>query len=290
MIKLEVRGDNDFLMGVISSLKMLGKKAMPSTHKAFKIAANTIIANQWREYALGGDIPGAPRKLKNPKGGYAAAIKTRQIGTAHFRVTNDSKVAPFLEYGTSELDMKKTHPYGDRSRVANKGTKKNPRWVPYVIIPFRWGTGDDESPGSFRNIIPKGIYQMIQSDMKAGRFIRTRISGTDKTESNFWGDEVQRNQYETETGEPGWGTRIEGIGGKIEGMVAMMAESGREKRRSNYFTFRIISADSPADSWIKPAQPALHITRHVVENTKDKVSDLVRMGMLHDLGRLGGRV
>lgn len=290
MIKLEVRGDDDFLMGVISSLQMLGKKSMPSTHKAFKIAANTIVANQWREYALGGAIPGAPRSLKNPKGGYALAIKTREIGTAHFQVTNDSKVAPFIEYGTSELDMKKTHPYGPKSRVANKGTKKNPHLVPYLIVPFRWGTGDDESPGTFRNIIPKGIYQMIQADMKAGRFIRTRISGHDKTEMNFHGEEVKRNEYETEVGDPGWGTRIEGIGGKIEGMVAMAAESGKEKRRSTYFTFRIISADSPQGSWIKPAQPALNITRHVVENTKDKVSELVKMGMLHDLGSLGGGV
>ena len=288
MIKVEVRGDNDELMGVISCLQMLGKNAMPSTHKAFKIAANTIIANQWREYALGGEIPGAPGKLKHPKGGYAAAIKTREIGPAHFRVTNDSKVAPFLEYGTSELDMKKTHPYGKRSRVANKGTKENPRWVPYVIVPFRWGTGDDASPGAFRNIIPKGIYRMIQADMKAGRFIRTRISGNAKTEPNFQGEEIKRNQYETEDGEPGWGTRVEGIGGKIEGVVAMAAESGRERRRSNYFTFRIISADSPSDSWIKPAQPALHITRHVVENTKDTVRDLVSAGMLRDLGPLGG--
>lgn len=287
MIKLEVTVDRT-LMEMISGLEKL-KDSMPNTKRAFKFAANTIVAEQWRKYAMGGEIPGG-QKLKNPKGGYAAGVKTEKVSDMHYRVINESKVAAFIENGTPEHDMKKTHPYGPKSRVANKGTKKNPRLVPYLIVPFRWGTpdGSNESPGHFRNIIPKDIYKMIQAEMKASRFIRTRIKGNDKIEPNYWGEEVKRNEYETEDGHPGWGSRIESISGRIQGLTAFPAESGKEKNKSNYYTFRIISADSPADSWIRPAQPAKNITRHVVANTRDQVSSLIEAAIKMDFGIGGG--
>lgn len=289
MIKLEVTVDS-MLMDLISNLQSLGGKALPNTSKAFKMASD-IVANQWRDYALGNSDISGLEKLKNPKGGYAAGIKVEKVSDMHYRVVNGSKVAAFIEHGTPEHDMKKTHPYGPKSRVANKGTKANPRLVPYVIVPFRWGTpnGSDESSGHFRNIIPKDIYKMIQAEMKASRFIRTRIKGNDKIEPNYWGDEVRRNEYETEDGKPGWGSRLEAISGRIQGLTAFPTESGAEKRHSSYFTFRIISADSPAGSWIRPAQPARNVTRHIVNNTKDKVSNLIEAALKMDTG-MGGSV
>ena len=53
-----------------------------------------------------------------------------------------------------EYDMKQTHPYGKKSRVSIKG-------IPYLIIPFRWGTpnGKDTKRAHFNNVIPQKNYE-----------------------------------------------------------------------------------------------------------------------------------
>ncbi|MBA7699373.1 hypothetical protein ES703_108068 [subsurface metagenome] len=83
-----------------------------------------------------------------------------------------------------------------------------------------------------------------------------------------------------------WGNRLRGLKvefANLEGMVVF--DTGTPKAvHSTYFTFRVISADSPAGSWIKPATPALNITKAVWEASKEDVEKIIKRGLEKDLG------
>lgn len=280
MIKISITPDNDILAILQARLKVIGAGSMPVTKEAFKTASRIVQAT-WKGYANGEPIPGSPYRIQHPTGGYARSIMVKNAGPFDYTIYSESEIAKFLEDGTSELDMKTTHPYGEKGRVANHGTKKNPRWVPYLIVPFRWGTPG--AVGHFRNIIPEEIYSMIRLQIKKGQFVRTRVLPTTHTEPNFWGEQIQRAEYEGEDNQNTWGSMLKGIGGNIEGLSAMMTDTAR-KRSTAYFTFRVISAESPATSWIKPATPAMHITQHVANNTKNIVEEIIQEALKADLG------
>jgi hypothetical protein len=281
MIKIEIIPESNLLATLQARLKEIGSASLPATVDAFKQGVK-IIQSEWKSYAMGAQIPGTSYKLKNPTGGYAAGIKARNDGPFDYTIYNDSLVAHALEEGTPQLDMKTTHPYGQKGRVANHGTKNNPRWVPYLIVPFRWGT-PRATGGHFRNIIPEQIYAMLQLQIKAGVFTRTKVLPSTHTEPNFWGEQVQRAEYEGEDERGNWGSILRGIGGDIEGMSVMAANTAK-KRSSTYFTFRVISAESPAGSWIKPATPAMHIAQHVADNVRNVVEEMIQDGLKVDLG------
>ena len=280
MISVKIIPENDFLGLLRARLKEIGANSMPSTSAAFRVAANIVQAT-WKSYAMGAAIPGTSNRLKHPTGGYAAHVQVRSDGPFDYTVYNDSKVAQMIEDGTKQLDMKTTHPYGKKSRVANHGTKDNPRWVPYLIVPFRWGT--PRATGHFRNIIPEQIYTMLRMQIKAGEFVRTRVLPATHPESNYAGEAIQRAEYEGEQRQDTWGSMLRGVGGDMEGMSVMVADT-EKKRSSAYFTFRVISAESPASSWIKPATPALHISQHVADNVRDIVNEMIQAGLRQDLG------
>ncbi|MFZ4618795.1 MAG: hypothetical protein ACOYM2_21730 [Rectinemataceae bacterium] len=270
-----------FLASLQARLNTMGGRGMPQTTEAFKTGVREIEAT-WKSVANGAPLNGEVL-VKNPSGGYAAGVKVRQVGPFDYTVYNDSKGAEGIENGTPPLDMKQTHPYGPKGRVANKGTKTNPRWVPYLIVPFRWGT-PGASGGHFRNIIPNQIYSMLRMQIRAGQFIRTQVASETHSEPNFWGEAVQRAQYQGENGREGWGSMLRGIGGNIEGLSAMDADTRKKKKGSAYFTFRVISADSPAGSWIKPATPAKNVAKKVADYTRDIITEMVEAAIKADLG------
>jgi hypothetical protein len=280
MIKVSITPENDLLAILQARLKLIGAGSMPATKEAFKTASRVLQAT-WKGYANGEPIPGSPYRIQHPTGGYARSIKVKQSGPFDYTIYSESQIAKFLEDGTSELDMKTTHPYGTKGRVANHGTKKNPRWVPYLIVPFRWGT--PRAGGHFRNIIPEEIYSMLRVMIKSGEFVRTMVTPQTHTEPNFWGEQIQRAEYEGENGAEYWGSRLKGIGGNIEGLSAMGTDTPN-KKSSAYFTFRVISAESPEGSWIKPAMPAMHITQRVADNTRDILDEIIQSALKADLG------
>lgn len=281
MIKVSIIPKDNFLAMLQARLSTMGAGSMPATVANFK-AGVSFTQSTWKKFANGEEIPGSSFRIKHPSGGYAAAVQVRQEGPFDYTIFNDSAAARALEDGTPELDMKTTHPYGPKSRVANHGTKKNPRWVPYLIVPFRWGT-PGASKGHFRNIIPDQIYAMLRTQIKSGVFVRTKVLPTSHVEPNFWGESVKRAEYEGEEGQENWGSMLRNVGGNMEGMSAMNADTAG-KKSSTYFTFRVISAESPSGSWIKPATPAMHISQHVADNVRDIISEMVESGMKVDLG------
>lgn len=249
-------------------------RLFPTAAQAAKLAAYSI-QEQWKAYAGGEPLPSGDR-VKHPTGGYAASIQTKKESMWEYTISSKAAVASWMENGTPEIDMKQTHPFGERGRVANKGTKKNPRWVPYVIVPFRWATPGSGAHMGIKNVIPEQIYKQIQAGVRKGSFSRSVVLDGKTASDNFWGQSQTRNTYQ-------WGSRLQAEG-NIGGLVAMAGKpKSNGTRESSYFTFRIISADSPAGSWIKPATKPLRVAEQTAEVMADKVSKAVEDGFMADL-------
>lgn len=265
MIEITITPKDLALAELLVGLEKIGSSAFPQTAKMFKMSAN-LIQYTWKSYALGAPIPGSANRLKNPTGKYASSIKIRKLGAFDYEIASNSEIAKMLEDGTKTYDMKKTHPYGVRSRVSKKGD-------PYLIIPFRHGVPGSKSYGP----MPEQIYGMIRNYVKSGQIKKSEVITGKSSEPNFYGNMINRARYS-------WGSRIKGTGlPNLEGMLVMNTSTPKSNR-SEYMTFRIISVNSPAHKWIQPARPAMGIIGAVVNNTKDIVNSMIEKGLKEDLG------
>lgn len=266
MIEISVTPKDSLLADLLVGLQMTSAKIFPKTFKAYKMSAQ-LIQYTWKSYAMGSTIKGSPHKIKNPTGSYARSIKMLKFAPLGWEISSDDPIAKYLEDGTNEYDMKKTHPYGKRSRIGKDGK-------PYLIIPFRHGAPGTKSYAP----MPEQVYERVRQMISTGEIKRSTIAPGKGKEKNFWGQMIQRAQYE-------WGSRLTGLGSaNLEGMVVMNTPSGKEAGRSTYLTFRVISANSPAHKWIQAARPAMNITKYVVANTKEIIEDLIKKGLMEDLG------
>ena len=262
MTKMGITFSNDQLQKIAGGLKIAGEQSFPATREAFKQSAN-FVAQTWRGYAKGGDLQGIT-PMKNPSAKLASSIKVHKNGPFDYEISSDSEQARRIEEGTEELDMKKTHPYGPKSRVSIKTEKGVTRRVPYLIVPMRWGTPRSVS---FRSVMPEEIYNIV----KQRAFKKSVVEQTTHFENNFIGDATERREYT-------WGSALSGEEfGNAEGMVKMA-------NRGGHFTFRIISAESPAGSWIRPAQPPKPVIQAVATVTQDVVNAMVEQGLREDIG------
>jgi hypothetical protein len=276
---MRIDKDNPHLEELLNVLNSAGKNALPNTEKALKGAARLVRA-RWVDFANGGPLKGV-EKLKRPSGGYARSIRAEQTGAFEHEIYSEAKVAEWIENGTEELDMKKTHPYGPRSRVAppvisRKTGKVLREGSSYLIVPFRWGT--PKSVG-FKNIMPVHIYNRVKKMKKMKTLVSADTSSIKKPTAQTPSKMVGRAQYNT-----GDYDRFNYVLGTTDfnGMVRSTDETGKN-RSGGYFTFRVISSKSPARSWIKPAMPARHVTRAVMEETREDVNALVENGLMEDI-------
>jgi hypothetical protein len=277
MVKMEITVDDELLKAVTDRLAALNSaQSMPATAAAMKSAA-AVVKAVWQGYATGANtLPGVP-PMKSPSGGYARGISIKSNGPFDYSVVNPSDIADYIENGTSEIDMKETHTRGPRSRVSKKG-------VPYLIIPFRWKTPNTLG---HRNIMPAEIYAIV----KKAKFERSVVDEGTHNDPNAQGENVDRWNYKK------WGSRlgmnqiIRADDGSMSinnifnmnGMVSMDTSS-INKKYSGYYTFRVISANSPPGSWIKPATPARNVTEGVKRAAQDDVSAIFESAFKKDLG------
>lgn len=280
MIEVSITPTDSILEDLLSSLEMISSKFMPKTYKAFKMAASAIMYT-WQAYAMGAPIPGSSMRIKNPTGAYARSIKMRMVSPFNYLISSDSEIARFLEDGSEALDMKKTHPFGKRSRIAKmdrkvKGEIVTKKGDPYLIIPFRHGIPNTRSYAP----MPAQIYAKIRQKLHQGDIQLSQIIKGKKREPNYKGELIPRAKYK-------WGTRLTGTGiDELEGMV-MMNVSTPSSVRSEYVSFRVISINSPAHKWIRPARPGMKITQHVVNNTQEIINEIITQGIKEDLGLSG---
>ena len=241
MIRVSVDLNDDLISQLKENLAGLsggaGAKVMPGTSRAFNMAAK-LIQKSWQNWAMGGSLIGAA-DIKNPNSRLASSIHIRKI---------------------NDFDMS--------SRVTQSGKNKG---VPYLIIPFRWGTPnkDGSARAHFGNTIPLEVYKILQSR----KFRKSETTENTHPEANFKGENIERAEYD-------WGDRIKDEdAGNANGMVKMRSNTG-----STYFTFRVISAKSPESAWVRKEVPANDVVSAVEKTTRQNVEDILEAGLEQDLG------
>jgi hypothetical protein len=287
MVKLNVTVDNDILLQLQTALARFGEGRFPATRDTMSGAAEEI-AEKWRSFAAGGQLDGV-EPLKRPNREYLLGVKTKGLGPFDYEIYNETKAAERVKKGHPEIDMKKTHTKGPRSRMSNEG-------IPYLIVPIRWGT-----PGAigFKNVMPNSVYNIMKNRKRLIPTITTVDSDSplaDKT-PNARGEMVGRAQYSDVTGSRPWGGRLtadmaKGVTDDMKGMSRML---GDDAKATGYFTFRIISAEKPRgwdrrphkkafeDMWILKEEPARDVVSALINKSRTSISEAVEEAIRSDL-------
>lgn len=257
MVKLKITADSPALQDLakaIASLKVTG--LLPATETAFSFSAKKL-AEHWRAYAAGKEeISGVP-PMKKPSRNYMMGVNVKKNSPTEYTISNTSANAARLEYGTKAFDMKRTHPYGRRSRISDDGT-------PYLIVPFSWG---NPKSVTFQNRMSEDIYQIV-AKMK-----KSTVKKETTFEQNYRGEPIERHTYN-------WGGSLDSDAENASGMVRMHdAPTGG----SSYFTFRIISAKSPKNSWRNPGIKARNVTQGLMKQYRQKIVENIQEGLKADL-------
>lgn len=252
----------------------MGTAALPNTDAAFGRAAQKV-RQMWIGYLDGSvQLPGVPTPDKVTSA-MVRSIRTQDKTTEnefHHTISSDNRQLEQLEKGQKEVeyDMKQTHPYGKKSRVSKKG-------VPYLIIPFRWGTPNSKGTkrAHFNNVIPQANYETSVKGLQM-----SKVNELKKYfEANFRGESIQRQGYDwAKNGrlkeEDAWDDRS----------VGMVRMKDMATGKSTYFTFRIVSAKSPQNSWIyhKDAKPALKYIEALEAAARPEVEKIIEQGIKAD--------
>ena len=255
-----------------SFTKGMTTAALPNTDAAFQRAALKV-RQMWTNYLQGSQTLPGVETPSNVTSAMVRSIRTQDKTTDfefHQRVYSDNRQLEQLNQGSKavEYDMKKTHPYGKKSRVSKKG-------IPYLIIPFRWGTPNKAGTkrAHFNNVIPQQNYE-------------TNVKGLDVSsvniakkyfEANAKGERIERQGYNWARN--GRLKESQAWDDRSVGMVRMKDVTG-----STYFTFRIISAKSPANSWIyhKDAKPGLNYMAALESAAKPQIEKIINDGIKAD--------
>lgn len=268
MITFEINYDLSQLIALSDQFAHLVENApeaaLPNTAQAF-LEATIAVQQAWQNKMT--QLPDVSISTKTIR-----SITYKKNKDFDYSVYSNSRRLKDINDGTPavEYDMKKTHPYGKHSRVSKKG-------IPYLIINFRWrsnATTDKLAHSQFfSNVIPQKVYNT--NVKKLDKSIVTSIHG--HTEPNAKGEMIPRWEYE-------WikSSRLSDVDAwddRSKGLVRMKEDFG-----STYFTFRVISAKSPAGSWIyrRKAKPATNFMNSVMEEAKLIVDEKVKNGMEAD--------
>lgn len=214
--------------------QFMGEAGLPNTANAFKSSARKV-QKAWTEYLQGktslDGIENVDASRVNSE--MLQSIKIVSHKDFNYSVISNSQAMHKLTERSDPVyyDMKQTHPYGKKSRVSKKG-------IPYLIIPFRWGTPNQNGTkrAHFNNVIPQKNYSTNVSGLKI-----SQTTGLTHIQANAKGQPIDRQEYN-------WGNRLsedQAWNDRSVGMVKM-----KDLSKSTYFTFRIISAKSPQGSWL----------------------------------------
>ena len=249
--------------------KNMTEAALPNTAEAFNRAA-ILVRQMWSDYLAGSQQLNGIDFLSGVTSSMVQSIRARQNGDFDHTIYSDNIQLERKTKGQKEVeyDMKQTHPYGKKSRVSKKG-------IPYLIIPFRWGTPNQKGTkrAHFNNVIPQMNYETSVKGLK--------ISAVNEAkkyfEANFKGEDIERQGYDW--AKKGRLTKEQAWNDRSVGMVRM-----KDVRGSTYFTFRIVSAKSPANSWIyhKDAVPGVDVLAALERTASNKIENIINEGIAAD--------
>lgn len=264
------------LQNAINKFGAANKSVLPYTSASVYKAAQ-YVQNVWSNYVYGGGGLDGLEPLEKPLKPNRGDFRIENNGDFSASVKTDSKKIEEIEKGTNPVyyDMKEKHPYGKKSRVSKDG-------IPYLIIPFRWGTPNKKGTARahFNNVIPQAEYRTTMLPME----LSNRLNST-HFEKNANGLNIRRSEYL-------WGGRLrkeDAWDNRSVGMVRSIgyewSKNGKIKATSTYFTFRIISAKSPANSWLywKDGKDAKNMLEAVARTAKNEVESIIETGVIQDL-------
>ena len=243
--------------------------ALPNTAIAFQKAAQ-YVRKMWTGYLMGSQPLNGVDYLDGVTSAMVRSIRDVRKGDFDYSVYSDNRQLEEITQGSKavEYDMKKTHPYGKKSRVSKKG-------IPYLIIPFRWGTPNKSGTkrAHFNNVISQANYE---TSVK-GLAVSSVDAAKKYFEANFSGENIERQGYNW--AKNGRLTEDQAWDDRSVGMVRM-----KDVRGSTYFTFRIISAKSPAGSWIyhKDGKAGIDMMATLENTVKPHIDELINNGIQAD--------
>lgn len=256
--------------------KGLTTAALPNTDAAVRMAAQKV-RQMWVGFLDGSvTLPG----IETPDNVTSAMVRSIRIQDktteSEFRhsITSENRQLEQLNEGSKavEYDMKKTHPYGRKSRMSKER-------IPYLIIPFRWGTPNQKGKkrAHFNNFIPQKNYETAVKSLALSAVNEAKKYW----ENNYKGESIQRQGYDW--AKEGRLTEDQAWDDRSVGMVRMKdVASGK----STYFTFRIISASPkvPANSWIykKAAKPGINYMSALESAAKPEIEKIIQQGVKAD--------
>lgn len=262
------------LQNAIAKMGIADENTLPATSQAFYSAAQ-YTQNIWSNYLYGGQPLQGLDPIDKPLKPKEVGFQIEKKGAFHTSVKTNSSRVEEIQKGSNPVfyDMKQTHPYGRKSRVTQSEPNKG---VPYLIIPFRWGTPNGKgTKRRWNNIIPQKEYSTYVKDLQ--------LSETNKIknyfEKNFKGENIERAGYNW--AKFGRLTETQAWDERSVGMVRM-----RDVRNSTYFTFRIISAKSPANKWLywKDGKNAVDMMGALEKTVKPGIEKIIESGIKADLG------
>ena len=245
--------------------------ALPNTANALAQAAK-YVHNMWTGYLTGSQPLNGIDFMSGVTSAMVRSIRSRYNGDLSYTIFSDNRQLEQKTHGSKEVeyDMKQTHPYGKKSRVSKKG-------IPYLIIPFRWGTPNQKGTkrAHFNNVIPQASYETSVKGLAM-----SSVNELKKYfEANVRGESIQRQGYD-------WAKfgRLKEDQAWDDRSVGMVRMKDMATGKSTYFTFRIISAKSPENSWIyhKDAIPAIDMMGALIRTVKPQVESMLREGVKAD--------
>lgn len=173
------------LQEAVSKLGNPDKESFPATSASVHKAAQ-YVQSVWSDYLAGGELNGI-EPLDKPLSPKDAHLRIEDRGDFESAVVGNSPKLDAIQQGENPVyyDMKKTHPYGNKSRVSKEG-------IPYLIIPFRWGTpnGKGTKRAHFNNVIPQAEYRTNMLPME----LSSRLNSS-HFEKNAKGLNIRRSEY-----------------------------------------------------------------------------------------------
>jgi hypothetical protein len=263
------------------ALDSIGAETLPRTAAA--VHDSTLMAQRlWLSIAGGNEVEFQGRRIKITRrtGAYARSISEGLEYPAdgdqlHGRVASSSPYAEAIEKGTPAHDMKEGLLNGPRARRSKKGTR-------YTIIAFRHNTPGQTATGP---AMPMEIYK------KAQKLAFSTVTGR-RTEKNAHGQDVQRPTYawggRGKRTTIGWRSRIAPAGREYTHETSIysgMVKMGK-KGHASYLTFRVVSENSPANSWWSKGTDPKPVSEAVAAQIGPQAETLIRAAFEQDIEAL----
>jgi hypothetical protein len=254
-----------------------------------------IVVRHFSEVALKTWHNEANLSLKNPTKYIAGLDNTPQYpfdgNPFHARIENQEDFAFYIEYGTKPYDMKKMLLTSSKVKQGKNGK--------YLIIPFTHskeslnaaGLGKEvESLAPSRRQVPTAIdprkYKWGEHTSDMGNYGRERkifSVNYDKFAQERQGQKGVMTYYRAGSAFAS-GVNYNWKASKFEGIVRMVDNQGKT---SEYISFRVMSENSPADSWIHPGIRASHIAENTANIIKPQFQEAIAKVIKDSFGRTG---